>query len=214
MTSFALITEGITDQVALESILSGHYDEEPEFIQIQPTRDETDISRQGTFAGWEQVLDCCSSTSFGDIFSTNDFVIIQIDTDICEHENVKIPLTKGGKDVSTKDLIGSVRNFIISKIDADVFQKAGERILFAICVHSLECWLLPLVESRVTRRTKNCESHLQRVTLKANENFEKTYHCYAKLSKPFEKKRNLEHACRSNESLEIFLNSLPAANRT
>jgi len=51
MASFALITEGITDQVAISAILYGLYDEEPEIRPVQPLRDATDEARQGNRAG-------------------------------------------------------------------------------------------------------------------------------------------------------------------
>ena len=54
MASFALITEGITDQAVLENILTGLYGEDVEVNPLQPLRDATDTSRvkSDSFAGW------------------------------------------------------------------------------------------------------------------------------------------------------------------
>jgi hypothetical protein len=209
MKSFALITEGITDQAALESILVGHYGEEPDFRQIQPPRDATDESRQGGFAGWERVLEFCSLKEFADIFSTNDYAVIQLDTDICEHPNVKVPLTKDGLDIATPELVDAVRNFIISKIDKDIFEACKDKIFFAISVHSLECWLLSAIATRNQSRIKNCEDHLRRELTKKDEKLEKTYAYYQELTRPLDKPKNLLKAKSSSESLSIFLDSLP-----
>nr|WP_156133659.1 phage tail protein [Massilia sp. JS1662] len=210
MASFALITEGITDQVTIETIITTHYGEEPEFRQAQPPRDATDESRQGDFAGWERVLEFCTLQEFEDLFSTNDFAIIQIDTDICEHENIQISLTDEGKDIPTEKLIENVKQFIISKIKPDLFELVRARIIFAIAVHSVECWLLPLFsDKKGSARTKNCEDHLSYAVRRSGERFSKDYDCYLKITKPLDKRKILIKCCDSNESLRIFIESLP-----
>lgn len=92
MVTFALITEGITDQVILDHMVDAFYeakykdevevDTEIYINPIQPARDETDASRASTLGGWEEVFKYCShSELIADCLSSNDFVIIQIDTD-------------------------------------------------------------------------------------------------------------------------------------
>ena len=47
MTSFALITEGITDQAVIENILFRYYKDEVDVRPLQPPRDATDDARAG-----------------------------------------------------------------------------------------------------------------------------------------------------------------------
>lgn len=211
MISFALITEGITDQAVLESILYGYYDEEPEVRPIQPARDVTDESRQRDFAGWEKVIEYCGFDIFRDNFLFNDYVIIQIDTDVCEHPNINIALTKGGKDRPASELVADMRAHIVSKIEPATYDEFGDRIIFAISMHSLECWLLPvhIKENRGASRTKNCADHLRNALIKTGAACEKEYRIYQALAKGYEKKKNLDHGRTKNHSFDIFLNSLP-----
>lgn len=216
MTSFALITEGITDQAVLENLLYGFYAEEPDINPIQPIRDETDNARQGNFSNWEKVIEHCSMESFSDIFSTNDYVIIHIDTDVGKEKNFSVPITKDGVDLSVEELIEKVIDFLKSKIDPDTYNRHGHKIIFAIAVHSIDCWLLPLYcQKKIDySRTKNCAHHLMRNLEKKDLAFEKNYRCYSSLSRPYEKRKNIETHRKKNASLDFFLNSLPDEHQT
>ncbi|MGX9699060.1 hypothetical protein ACWYXK_18970 [Janthinobacterium lividum] len=211
MTSFALITEGITDQVVITAILHANYDEEPDINEVQPIRDETDNSRQGNLAGWEKVLEYCGLEFFQKDFIFNDYVIIQIDTDVAEHENFGIPLTENGVDIPTDTLIENTKEMIANKIGKDIYEKYKERIIFAISVHSIECWLLPFFinEKKGASRVKNCEYHLTRALTKKRIPYAKNFECYENLAKYFSKKNLFSLAESRNESLRIFISSLP-----
>lgn len=211
MLSFALITEGITDQAVLEYILYGYYDEEPEVNPVQPIRDTTDESRQGNFANWEKVIEYCGADIFRDIFLFNDYVIIQIDTDICAHPNLNIPITEGGKDRPAAELIADMKAHIVSKIGPAIYDEFGGRIIFAISMHSLECWLLPLhiKEKRNASRTKNCEEHLKNALKKEGVSCEKNHRTYQTLAKEYRNRKNIDQGRTKNESFDIFLASLP-----
>lgn len=211
MTSFALIAEGITDQVVLESILYGFYDEEPDVREIQPVRDATDESRQGEFGGWEKVLEYCGLDIFRESFLFNDYVIIQIDTDVCGHPNFDIPVVEEGKERSVFDLVMSVRAHIASKIGPVVYGEFCNKIIFAISVHSLECWLLPLhdKEHRAEARTKNCEYRLRTVLGKADVHYDKDFRTYQLLAKGYEKRKNIVYGRAKNASFDMFIESLP-----
>lgn len=211
MTSFALITEGITDQVVLTAILQATYTEEPDINEVQPVRDETDNSRQGSFAGWEKVLEYCGLDFFQQDFIFNDYVIIQIDTDVAEHPNFGVPLTENGADITTGDLVNNVKEMIANKIGKEIYEKYKDRIIFAISVHSLECWLLPLFinDKKGASRLKNCENHLARALEKRGVPYVKDFRCYENLSKGFFQKKIFSLAESRNESLKIFISSLP-----
>lgn len=213
MASFALITEGITDQVAISAVLYGLYDEdELEIRPVQPLRDATDEARQGNRAGWEKVFEYCSLDDFAAVFATNDYVIIQVDTDVCGHPNFPVALIDENGERSPADVVEDVKSFINAKIAPAILATYGNRIFYAISVHSLECWLLPLHATTAgdKRRTKNCEAHLTRALNKKDIAFRKDYRTYTALAKALERTLGIETVSRHNDSFAIFVASLPA----
>jgi hypothetical protein len=87
--TFALITEGITDQVVLESVIRANCrsmtTDEIDVVPLQPTRDATDTARAKDFGGWEKIFEFCSSSArILEALDFNDYVVIHIDTDCAE----------------------------------------------------------------------------------------------------------------------------------
>jgi hypothetical protein len=168
MASFALITEGITDQAVLENILTGLYGVDVEVNLIQPLRDATDASRakSDSFGGWEQVFEYCQHENFDELLAFNDYVIIQIDTDMSEHVNFDVSLTYNGIDRPVEELVVDVRQKITSKINQASYKRNQSQFKYAIAVHSLECWLLPIYSNVKAHyeKTKNCAKQLERNT--------------------------------------------------
>ncbi len=210
--SFALITEGITDQVALEAILEGHYKRfgvEVFFSHVQPPRDATDAARQGDFAGWENVFESCSKPGEAThALSLNDYLVVQIDTDMGEHANFGLPLAPGGVDVDEATLVTQARALIATKF-GDEWASIEDRVFTAISVHSLECWLMALHGSAAARSTKSCEERLRKQLAKQNTAYEKAHACYEAISKDFRKTKRLDDARSRSVSLDRFVESLP-----
>lgn len=211
MTSFALIAEGITDQVVISSILYGFYDEEPDITEAQPLRDETDKHRQGNFSNWEKVLEYCGLEHFEQNFLTNDFVVIQIDTDVCEEKNFGIALTVHGVEKDELTLIQEVKEFLIGKIGETIYKTYQDRIIFSIAVHSLECWLIPLFSEKkeLSNRTKNCEHHLGFAVRNKKIYYKKESRVYEGISKGLQKMKNIKICQDANVSFDLFVKSLP-----
>lgn len=62
MTTFGLITEGITDQEVITNILFGYYDNpDLDITELQPLKDETDSKKSANFGGWGNLLEYCKS---------------------------------------------------------------------------------------------------------------------------------------------------------
>jgi hypothetical protein len=219
MASFALITEGITDQVVIETLLLTCLGPDTAVNPIQPLRDATDESRQAkdSYGGWERVLEWCNQSNFESILSVNDFIVLQLDTDVAEHPNFGLALTENGEDRSVEALLADVRTVIINKLGA-AWPQLADRILFAIAVHSLECWILPLHAKTDAdqKRTKNCAKRLAHLTGCKTEQDLKTYRKFEELVAPLQKSRKnkqwqqkLANCRQHNQSLAIFLDSLP-----
>ncbi|KRG72783.1 hypothetical protein ABB28_14015 [Stenotrophomonas chelatiphaga] len=213
--SFALITEGITDQAALEAIVAGHYkrldpDIECDFTFVQPIRDKTDESLQGNFAGWERVLEKCSTPDVArNALAYSDYLIVQIDTDVGEQRNFGLALTENGVDIDETGLITAAKAIIVDRF-GEVWEEIRDQTIMAICVHSLECWLLVLhAPAQDACSTKGCEARLSRVLARQNVVFDKEHDTYRRLSRNFRKPRHLAAAQVRSISLDTFLRSLP-----
>lgn len=219
MTSFMLITEGPTDQEVLKAVLTGYYGEEPFFPFLRPRRDATDESKQaGTDrGGWERVFEHCeNSDDLRDDLVINDYLVIHVDTDVAERAHFGVPLTIGGEDRPETDVIQDVCQLLVGKLGEDFCQEFQDRILFAIAVHSLECWLLPLHIVKPAKdaikkssQTKSCEDRLEKYFDKyGGIDYKKDVPIYRKLAKGFLERANIDMACQRNVSFDAFIRSL------
>lgn len=215
MPTFALITEGITDQVVLEIIIQTVYEHLEDGVDcrpIQPARDATDSSRQEDLGGWERVLEFCTfSKPMQEILDLNDYVVIQIDTDCCEHVNFGVSLAPGGVERSPKELVDQVVEAIIAKLTPEIYEANQHKIIFAVAIHSLECWLLPLHAKKAHDKThtKKCEARLRHVLYDNGDKYAKEHDVYEELAKPYQKLRIIHASAKLNDSFAIFLDSLP-----
>ncbi len=241
MAKFGLVTEGITDQIVIENILCGFYkdydDLDEEIFPLEPPRDETDNkqahSEFGT--GWSAIFNYLSETRFRDDVLNSKYVIIQIDTDIAGEFDCSITQP-------FEDIINCVIQKFINKINSSVFTKIStfkwrininpslldyqyllfytryaHRIIFAISVHSLECWILPIYKTKKVEQIIECEKKLKYAVatstskrikkLKTN----KKYDDYNKLSQDFLNYKKLMKIVSQNSSFQIFIEALPSA---
>jgi hypothetical protein len=209
MLKFGLACEGVTDQAVIENILCGFYSDrnlKSEIKAFQPLFDATQQKQlEGEFGGWEILLKFLSTKRFRQEVINNKYMIIQIDTDISEHPNFDV----SQHDLSIEALIEKVVERLIFEIDSkkEFYQKYKERIIFAISVHSLECWLLPIYKNFNNEKVSGCFESLQRESKKLR--VQKDYKTYEKLSKEFLKHKNLIKIASKNSSFQIFINSLP-----
>jgi len=212
VAKFGLITEGITDQIVIENILCGFYkdyeDLDEEIQSLEPPRDETDIKQAySEFGiGWSAIFNYLSESRFRDDVLNSEYIIIQIDTDIAEEFGCSL-------NQSVEEIIKSVIEKIVEKIDSKelFYEENREKIIFAISVHSLECWILPLYESNKKEKIIGCEDKLKKAITKVSKKLkvEKNYNNYDKLSQKFLKQKNLIKIASQNSSLQIFINRLP-----
>lgn len=214
MPKFGLITEGITDQIVIENILVGYFDN-PDIIvnPLQPLRDETDKNRTTNGGGWTLVFDHCRSDKFQDAFSFNDYIIIQIDTDTCDEIGYDISKTEVGTGIELlpEKLIEKVCLRLKEMIGIDFYNEVQNRIIFAISVHSAECWLLPIYyKDRNNSATKSCLDRLNRI-LATKGQFTisaKDTDYYDAISRKYLKHKFLMSKYKHNPSLKIFIEEL------
>jgi len=123
-----------------------------------------------TPGNWHKVLEYCSSEEFRGAFQFNDYVVIQIDTDVSADYAVN-DRDENGVEVSVEAMIGRVKAALIERIGNEFYSLYTNRILFAISVQSIECWLLPLFFSdKKKSKTVNCLGTLNQA-LKSKRQF-------------------------------------------
>ncbi len=210
MLNFGLACEGETDHAVIENILCGYYKNKNLKSEIKPFQPLFDATQQkqkdGEFGGWEELLRHLLTKRFRESVINTKYMIIQIDTDISEHPNFNVIQ----HNLSTEELIEKVIERLVSQIDKgkkEFYQKYQEKIIFAISVHSLECWILPLYKSLKNEKILGCYEVLQRESKKIK--VAKHYPTYDSLSKSFLKHKELMKIKSKNSSFEIFINRLP-----
>jgi hypothetical protein len=216
MLLFGLVAEGKSDHAVLENILLGLFEEDisDEITTLQPTRGATDEEAIKAFGGWFKVFEYCRSENFRGAFQEVQYVIIQIDTDVSEHTHYNIKQTdESGKKLVPEVLVKKVREkfeqIIANEFGQIFLEKYQDRILFAISVDEIECWLLPLYYTDNTKsKTNNCDHKLHQ---KAGK-FEKNYNDYDKISREYRKNKTLMKSFPENPSLKIFVESVLAKN--
>lgn len=130
-------------------------------FDVNPIQPKLNLSgRQVNEGGWLDVLNHCNDEEINNVFAANDFLVIQIDTDTCPLANYDVDVyDENHKKVSDEVLYERVKNRLFKNISEGVQKQYGDRILFAICINEMECWLLPLYyENDAKKRcaTTNC----------------------------------------------------------
>ena len=122
MVSIALITEGVTDQLIIKPIIESYYkDIDFRFKPIRPLVDETDM--QTSFGNWYNVICACKEESFTEIFSYNDFIVVQIDADVSQEPHFDVPHIEAGQQIENKRLCENIITKLISLIPDEVWKK-------------------------------------------------------------------------------------------
>lgn len=224
MKTFALITEGITDQIMIEYILNGLIEDEVHINPIHPPRGASDDCKveKGKFSNWESVIQFLKSQEILTAIQNknNDFIAIQIDTDMGEHKNFGLDLhneNRKYKPILTivEECIGKLK----SSLHPEFPPSELERLLFAIPVLSTECWILSLHHFINNNKgyhhnndtITNCEDDLTQFLERQNSSFEKKCEVFRVLCKDFRKRKNIEAVAQRTPCLQHFVNQVNAA---
>lgn len=213
MIKFGLITEGHTDQIVIKSILAGYFNRSDLVIRtLQP-----EIDKDKNSGGWTLVFDYCRSKKFQESFQSNEYIIIQIDTDVfvdSENSNYNIPSRDdNGDELTPQQLIEKVIEKFRQVIGEDFYDKYQQKILFAISVNSIECWLLPLYYTDGRKaKVNNCLDTLnQQLARKHKFTIDPNYknpEYYREISKQYNKQKVLMKHYAENHSLKTFIEEI------
>lgn len=207
-----IISEGYTDQLVLDNIIIGYFgsDDCVEVNYLQPFRDETDLSAHDG-GGWANLIDYCAAEErINSALTASDYLVIHLDTDILA--NLQTDVT--GNE-SVEDLVEKAKSVLIDKIAGDIYSQNAEKFLFAISVHSIECWILVLLEDQPRKRNQavNCLDRVNRkltpqgysIDPRNKNHFKDQYHG---LSEEFSNKKVLRRIKTVNDSLRIFFEAM------
>ena len=161
MKSIALICEGVSEIKMLTYIINRYLGDEAVVNPIQPSlRSSHGEEKQDDEGGWLQVLNHCTDEVVNNVMVTNDYLVVQIDTDTCIQANYDVDIYDENHQKVTDDVLYyRVCSRLRQNISESVWNAHSKQILFAICFNETECWLLPLYyENDVKKRcaTTNC----------------------------------------------------------
>jgi hypothetical protein len=220
---FALVAEGVTDHAVLKTVLLGFFKgqlREPKFSMSQPDQDATTENEWQRFGNWENVFRYLREGHHRDALQFNQYLVVQLDTDCSERPGFDIPRHVGGERLDVPILVERVVERIRKEIGEDDCRMYGERLLFAVCVDSLECWLLPLWADQEIHqaRTTGCLDALNRNLDRRDQPpvdpASKQAARYFDAARGYRKRKELLEAGRKNPSLGIFLDTLEARSIT
>lgn len=223
MTTFGIIAEGHTDQLVIEQVLLGFFADqgiEPVVNYLQPPRaiDSGDTPP----AGWTLVLQHLSADGHRKALQANDYLIVHIDTDVCEEKGFDIPRSHAGRPLSPAELADAVTARLQAAMGASFVQTYAKRIFYAVAVNTTECWLLPLlVAPKKAAKLLGCLSEANKALrkqdkppLSAADGNKKSPRHYRQLAAAYKKKKTLEKQGRLSPSLARFLDALANRNIT
>lgn len=212
---FALIIEGVSEHRIIKHIILKYFKGEDVVVnQIQPLIIN---NKQGNEGGWSEVLKYCQSDKLSDIFIENDFLVIQIDTDQSQNDPFSVSHTKEDNSVkSVEELTVEVIKKITDSIPANI-TATNKILLFAICVHTIECWLLPIYYTNNRKsNTTNCLFSINSEITKKNinaispkdKNGYKARESYDSILKNWNSKKSITDSAKHNHGFKVFINSL------
>jgi hypothetical protein len=214
---FGIVAEGITDQVVLENILLGYFgDDEEETIveRVQPLNDATAKRSAPPPGGWNQVFKFFQAGEHRRALQFYDYLVVQVDTDVSEQVGYDVPHREGGRELTVPELVSRVAMKIKGLIGDEFLAQHGSKLLFAIAVDGIECWLLPLLynDNRV-EKTTGCLNAANQALHRLNREplskaDHKDYRAYDATSRAYSKRRKLMEEGRKNPSLALFLQNL------
>ena len=139
-----IVSEGVSDfrtlQHIIERYLKSKEGEEYYAIRLNPKEER---NKQIGFGTWQGVFRYISGQDDKKLIVEAleegcEYVMVQIDTDVCEQYQVPHDLT------NVEALWESVRQKLESSVHPE-FDKT--KLIYAICIDELECWLIPFIDT-------------------------------------------------------------------
>jgi hypothetical protein len=203
---FLIAGEGLTDFVVLKSLLIGFFNDKNLSVNRLLPKDKEPV-------GWGNVLKFLPTQEFQNGVENSDYTIVQIDTKECEEWNEGLK-NIGDDKIKVADFIKDVISVLIKKMGCEFHSLNSTKIMFAITVHDMECWLLPFNTNTPAHQSKmvNCVTALEQIANKRGfsihqkNNQDSKY--YIDFSKDMKNNKELMKQSKLNPSLQIFIKTL------
>ncbi len=212
MASFGIICEGVSENKMISHLIR-RYLGDVDVNAVQPRISAT--GKQDNYGGWQQVLEHCNVEQLNNVFTTNDYLVIQIDTDVCDEYGVN-KKDQNNNQISDKLIYEKVADRLKNKITKEIYDKYSNKIIFAICINEIECWLLPLYYDDNRRcATDSCIKKLNRKLQKQNlgipdtdKNCPQAQKAYGEIFKLMKKKSTIQEISQYNYGFQKFVEQL------
>ncbi len=223
MAVFGLACEGPTDQITLENILMGVFEEldDDEIAHVQPRFDKSDESAKRTEGNWTRLIEYLGTKRFEDDLAAHDYLIIQIDTDIAEEVHADIVIKDAdGERLPDATIVENAVSRLIAAINANdpnMYVKYEDKLIFAITINSLECWLINTFiddDAKVCLHANSCFDDLKALLndIGGHPRLKKRPVVYDKVSKVYyETPERLDVLASRDVSFNMFVTRLKEA---
>lgn len=197
MYTSGAIVEGITDFPIINSILIGYFNDSK--IDVNPI---SPINFRAS-SNYDKVFKSCKPEKLKRAFLANKYIIIHVDTDVSS--SFGISHYEDEQLLSPQQLIDKVADKFKQQMGEEFYRQYGHRIIFAIAVHSIECWLFPILASDdKSAETENCCQTLEKTV----PSFRKKYDYYQEITEKYRNHDDLLNLYPKNPSLKIFIEQL------
>lgn len=210
MVKIALFAEGHTDQLVLKNVLLGgsQFDEEPEVHFVQPLAPGAGANGSYAPGGWTVLFDALRRGEHRKALQYNDLLVIHVDTDVCDEVGFGVPKVDDPDKLAT-----AVQERLCTEMGPGFCSEFASRVLFAIAVDEIECWLLPLLfddQKAKQGKTTGCLEAADRELARRNRDRlsvggDKNPKSYQNESRPLLKPRTLQACAPLNPSLGRFV---------
>lgn len=156
MTTIGILSEGVTDQKVITQVLLGFFADQADDLEINPEFPPTVVRGGGPeVGGWTVLKKLLESKHHLQALQYNDYIVVHIDSDCCEEIGFDVSRRdrQTGKDLRPDALRGAVIERLVDWL-GEISKDDRERVLFAVAVDSIECWLLPMLESKPAKQAK------------------------------------------------------------
>lgn len=144
-----IVAEGISDYWVLKHLIERMLrNKDPHVISLQP---KVLNGKQDGFGGWLNVFNYIENKEYIiDLAQTEefDYIVVQIDTDV----SIEYGVTKSADNAQLYlDVVKAINDRVHIEFDKS-------KLIFAICIDSTECWLIPFVSTKLSecKKTTNC----------------------------------------------------------
>lgn len=139
-TKIGIVSEGVSDYFILKHIVERYLKEKDVYtIPLKPK--VTSKNKQEGFGTWQGVFDYIKGDDNLIVEAVKEgceYVVVQIDTDVSSQYGVE----NNSDDVQA--FWTAIKDKLIGSVHPD-FPK--DKLIFAICIQEIECWLIPFVST-------------------------------------------------------------------